>query len=81
MGNNGPKLFSYRSSGLRIPLKLLLLVITCSLSFESLDKLHRVIMDLDDDDDVMHVVVVVLLRGRTIDDDVNDDGTTNVVSE
>jgi hypothetical protein len=78
MGNNGPKLFSYRSLGLRIPLKLLL-VIACSLSFESLDKLHRVIMD---DDDVMHVVVV-LLRGRIIDDDVNDDdgGTTNVVSE
>ena len=80
MGNNGPKLFSYRSSGLRIPLKLLVLLITCSLSFESLDKLHRVIMDLDNDDDVMHVFV--LLRGRTIDDDVNDDdGTTNVVRE
>jgi hypothetical protein len=80
MGNNGPKLFSYRSLGLRIPLKLLVLLITCSLSFESLDKLHRVIMDLDNDDDVMHVFV--LLRGRTIDDDVNDDdGTTNVVRE
>jgi hypothetical protein len=79
MGNNGPKLFSYRSLGLRIPLKLLVLLITCSLSFESLDKLHRVIMDLDNDDDVMHVFV--LLRGRTIDDDVNDDGTTNVVTE